>query len=74
MCKHQTAHAIRKRNAKVPNSANGMIGPFVQSLAAMENGHDRDRAQLDAQTLMLIIPIIALLKRNFAINRHVGST
>ena len=53
---------------------NGTTGPNAQSLAAMENGHDQDRAQLDAQALMLIIPIIVLLKPKFAINSHVSET
>ena len=56
---------------KVPNSANGMIGPNAQSPAAMENEQDQDRAQLDAQVLMLIIIIIVLLKLKFAIDQHV---
>ena len=59
---------------KVPNSANGMIGPNAQSPAAMENGHDQDCAQLDVQALMLTIPIIVLLKPKFAINSHVSET
>ena len=48
-----------------------MIGPNAQSPAAMGNGQDQDPAQLDAQALMLIIPIIALLKLKFAIDQHV---
>ena len=56
---------------KVPNSANGMIGPNAQSPAAMENEHDQDRVQLPAQALMPIMRIIALLKLKFAIDQHV---